>query len=394
MASIRIAGLTKSFGAKAVVDEVDLDIDDGEFIVLLGPSGCGKTTVLRMIAGLEQISGGKLYFDEKLMNSEPPDRRNVGMVFQNYALYPHMTVEKNLSFGLGSRPRVGSRTSAKQEIRSKVADVAKLLDIEHLLEHRPKQLSGGQRQRVALGRALIRKPSVFLMDEPLSNLDANLREKVRMELAKLHDQLAITTIFVTHDQVEALTLADRVVVMNQGKALQIGTPSEIYSSPADSFVAHFIGTPGMNLWTLPCRYPNGLSAPGDGIDDSLGVQLGGSVTLATEFSDVVGEAGELVTLGIRPEHLRPVEEIKSPAAMIDFRIESFEQLGSHQLAYGYLGTSDKEPAVVQLDAKFRCRRGEHVALAAGFDDVHFFAADSGKRLSGPNILHLDIRVNA
>ncbi|NNN10301.1 MAG: ATP-binding cassette domain-containing protein [Acidimicrobiaceae bacterium] len=394
MASIKIAGLTKKFGTKAVVDEVDLDIVDGEFIVLLGPSGCGKTTVLRMIAGLEQISGGQLFFDDKFMNDEPPDRRNVGMVFQNYALYPHMTVEKNLSFGLGSRRRVGSRSSAKQEIRSKVCEVAKLLDIENLLDHRPKQLSGGQRQRVALGRALIRKPSVFLMDEPLSNLDANLREKVRMELARLHDQLAITTIFVTHDQVEALTLADRVVVMNLGKVLQIGTPSEIYGSPADSFVAHFIGTPGMNLWTLPWRNPNCLSTADDARDHSLGVQLGSSVTLAVDFSEVLDEAGRSITLGIRPEHLRPLEEVSNPAALVDFRIETFEQLGSHQLAYGCLGSGDQEAGVVQLDAKFRCRPGEHVALAASLDDVHLFAADSGKRLPGPNRARLDMRVNA
>lgn len=370
MANIKTVGLTKQFGANTVVDEVDLEIRDGEFVVLLGPSGCGKTTVLRMIAGLEQISGGQLMFDGNVMNSEPPDRRNVGMVFQNYALYPHMTVAKNLSFGLESAKRNGSRSEAKQGVRRKVEQISKLLDIEHLLNHRPKQLSGGQRQRVALGRALIRQPSVFLMDEPLSNLDANLREKVRMELARLHERLAITTIFVTHDQVEALTLADRVVVMNGGRVLQVGTPKEIYDIPADSFVAHFIGTPGMNLWTLP------FSSLGGG-----GIGTGGSVALVGELADVLSRVSGTVTVGVRPEHLEPFGAVQDPGVLVDFRVEMVEHLGSRQLAYGVLADGGTHAAVVQFDAGFPCRRGDRLELASPAEHVHLFSADGGRRIS-------------
>ena len=370
MASIKTVGLTKKFGDNSAVDGVDLEIADGEFVVLLGPSGCGKTTVLRMIAGLEQITGGQLLFDGRLMNHEPPDRRNVGMVFQNYALYPHMTVEKNLSFGLQSQRYEGSRSEARREIQRRVGEIAKLLDIEHLLTHRPKQLSGGQRQRVALGRALIRNPAVFLMDEPLSNLDANLREKVRMELARLHSQLKITTIFVTHDQVEALTLADRVVVMNSGMVLQVGTPGDIYQKPANSFVAHFIGTPGMNLWTLPWS-------------EDARIKVGSSMSLATEFHQLLTTAGDQVTVGVRPEHLRLAGEIASPAIAVNFRAEIVENLGSHQLAYGSLD-GDGNPAIVQLESGFRCDRGELLQLAARAENVHLFDPEDGQRLESLN----------
>lgn len=377
---IELTSLTKQFGSNVVVDGIDLDILDGEFIVLLGPSGCGKTTVLRMIAGLEQINGGQLYFDGQLMNSEPPDRRNVGMVFQNYALYPHMTVEKNLAFGLQSRKRTKSRSQTKKEIRNQVLAIAKLLDIDHLLEHRPKQLSGGQRQRVALGRALIRKPSVFLMDEPLSNLDANLRERVRMELASLHQQVAVTTVYVTHDQVEALTLASRVVVMNEGKVLQVGTPGEVYNFPSNSFVAHFIGTPGMNLWNLTWDY---------GDSD---ITLGSSVKLAREFLPILKESGDRVLLGIRPEHLKLKNPNDRTAVTVDFQIQMVEHLGSHQLAHGFLSNDPAETGIVQLDSKEIYRSGDRLELAASHEQIHLFEVTSGKRLNSMSFLDESIMV--
>lgn len=380
MGRIVLSNLTKRFGANSVVDGVDLDIEDGEFIVLLGPSGCGKTTVLRMIAGLEQISDGQLLFDGHVMNSEPPDRRNVGMVFQNYALYPHMTVEKNLSFGLQSRKRSGSRSQVKKEIKNQVLEIARLLDIEHLLDHRPKELSGGQRQRVALGRALIRKPSVFLMDEPLSNLDANLRERVRMELARLHQQVGITTIYVTHDQVEALTLASRVVVMNEGKVLQVGSPSEVYDFPRDSFVAHFIGTPGMNLWTLPWRQENGV------------ITMGSSVKLVDDFLPILKKSGDRIVLGIRPEHFQLVQQGDRQAVVVDFRIEIVEHLGSHQLAHGFLGEGKSEAGIVQLDSKEVFHRGDRIRLGASADQIHLFDVKEGKRLGGLNCIDKGIMV--
>lgn len=374
MGRIQLKNLTKRFGSNVVVDAVDLDILDGEFIVLLGPSGCGKTTVLRMIAGLEQINEGQLYFDGQIMNSEPPDRRNVGMVFQNYALYPHMTVEKNLAFGLQSRKRTKSRSQTKKEIRDQVLAIAKLLDIDHLLDHRPKQLSGGQRQRVALGRALIRKPSVFLMDEPLSNLDANLRERVRMELASLHQQVGVTTVYVTHDQVEALTLASRVVVMNEGKVLQVGTPGEVYNFPSNSFVAHFIGTPGMNLWNLSWDY-----------GDSK-ITLGSSVKLAREFLPVLKESGDRVLLGIRPEHLKLKNPNDQPAVTVDFQIQMVEHLGSHQLAHGFLSNDSSETGIVQLDSKEIYRSGDRLELAASHEQIHLFEVASGKRINSMSFL--------
>ena len=227
MARVELHNIVKSYGDQRVVDGIDLVVEEGQFVVLLGPSGCGKTTTLRMIAGLEQVTAGEVYFDGRLMNREPPERRGVGMVFQNYALYPHMTVADNLSFGLESRRGRGARHKARAQERARVLEVARLLEIDHVLGHRPKELSGGQRQRAALGRALVREPDVFLLDEPLSNLDANLREKMRMELSRLHDEMPVTTVYVTHDQGEALTLADQLVVMHEGKICQAGQPVSI-----------------------------------------------------------------------------------------------------------------------------------------------------------------------
>src|SRR5579875_3686274 len=241
MASVTLKNLTKRFGRVTAVNDVSLDIHDGEFIILLGPSGCGKSTLLYSIAGLEDISGGEIYIGERLMNRVPPKARNIAMVFQDYALYPHMNVYDNMAFGLKLRK------ANRAEIDRRVQEAATLLGIEHLLERRPRELSGGQRQRVALGRAIVREPDVFLMDEPLSNLDAILRVQMRAEISKLHSRLQTTFIYVTHDQVEAMTMGDRIVILRDGVIQQVGTPQDVYAAPANVFVAGFIGTPSMNL---------------------------------------------------------------------------------------------------------------------------------------------------
>jgi len=243
MASVTLRGINKRYEDNEVLRNVNLDIGDGEFVVFVGPSGCGKSTLMRMIAGLEEISGGDLVIDGNRMNEIPPAKRGIAMVFQSYALYPHMTLYDNMAFGL---KLAGAK---KPEIDQAVRNAAKILHIDHLLERKPKQLSGGQRQRVAIGRAITRKPKVFLFDEPLSNLDAALRVKMRLEFARLHDELKTTMIYVTHDQVEAMTLAQRMIVMNAGRAEQIGTPMDVYEDPQTMFVAGFIGSPAMNFIT-------------------------------------------------------------------------------------------------------------------------------------------------
>src|ERR1700716_4530903 len=245
MSEVRVRKVFKHYGVVEAVRGIDLDIADREFVVLVGPSGCGKTTTLRMIAGLEDTTAGEIFIGDQLVNDVPPKDRDIAMVFQNYALYPHMTVFENMSFGLRLKK------FPKPEIKERVQVAARILDITDLLDRRPKQLSGGQRQRVAMGRAIVRNPKVFLFDEPLSNLDAKLRVQMRIEIKKVHQKVRTTTVYVTHDQVEAMTLADRVVVMNHGRIEQIGTPNELYHNPATRFVAGFIGSPAMNF--MPCR---------------------------------------------------------------------------------------------------------------------------------------------
>ncbi|MGH2411526.1 MAG: ABC transporter ATP-binding protein, partial [Chloroflexota bacterium] len=251
MASVTLKNLSKRFGKVTAVNEVSLQIRDGEFVVLLGPSGCGKSTMLYSIAGLETISGGEIYIGDRLMNRVPPKARNIAMVFQDYALYPHMNVYNNMAFGLKLRK------AASQEIERRVHDAAALLSIEHLLQRRPRELSGGQRQRVALGRAIVREPDVFLMDEPLSNLDAILRAQMRTEISRLHRRLHTTFIYVTHDQVEAITMGDRIVVLKDGLIQQVGSPQEVYDLPANVFVGGFIGTPAMNFLSGTARISDG-----------------------------------------------------------------------------------------------------------------------------------------
>ncbi len=289
MADLQFKALRKSFGDIEILHGIDLEIRDGEFVVFVGPSGCGKSTLLRCIAGLEEITSGELTIQGRRMNDIPPSKRGIAMVFQSYALYPHMTVAENMAFGLKLAGH------SRQEIQAAVVRAAQILQIEPLLERRPKALSGGQRQRVAIGRAIVRKPGVFLFDEPLSNLDAGLRVQMRVELARLHADLGTTMIYVTHDQVEAMTLANRIVVINQGRIEQVGAPLELYHRPANRFVAGFIGSPRMNF--LPCTL---ASAGGEGAEVRL--QDGAIVQVKADARGL--ETGAPLTLGIRPEHLQ------------------------------------------------------------------------------------------
>jgi multiple sugar transport system ATP-binding protein len=289
MADVTLRDVRKRYGSAAVIHEVSLELKHREFVVFVGPSGCGKSTLLRMIAGLEQITGGEILIGGRRVNDTPPGDRGVAMVFQNYALYPHMTVAENMAFGLRN---IGT---PRAEISERVTTAAKTLQIEHLLKRRPAEMSGGQRQRVAIGRAIVRRPDVFLFDEPLSNLDAALRVQMRVELVQLHQRLDATSIYVTHDQVEAMTMADRIVVFRDGRIEQVGTPLEVYRTPANTFVAGFIGAPKMNLIetrvvaTSPGRVAVALS--------------GGKAEVSADGSALT--AGASVTLGVRPEHLRP-----------------------------------------------------------------------------------------
>src|SRR5436853_3304936 len=288
MAQVALRNVVKTFEKTPAVQGIDLDIADREFVVLVGPSGCGKTTTLRMIAGLEEATSGEIYIGDQLVNDVPPKDRDIAMVFQNYELYPHMTVFENMSFGLRLKK------FPKAEIKERVQGAARILDITELLDRRPKQLSAGQRQRVAMGRAIVRNPKVFLFDEPLSNLDAKLRVQMRTEIKKIHQTVTTTTVYVTHDQIEAMTLADRVVVMNKGKIEQIGAPNFLYHSPATRFVAGFIGSPAMNF--IPCR----LEQAGEG----LSVRLSDTVSFAVPAERVQryrSAAGKELTFGIRPE---------------------------------------------------------------------------------------------
>jgi multiple sugar transport system ATP-binding protein len=285
MASVGLRDISKSFGAVGVIHGVDLEVADGEFVALVGPSGCGKSTLLRMIAGLEETSAGEIVIGDAVVNDLTPPERNIAMVFQNYALYPHMTVADNMGFNL----RLAGKS--KQEIAARVGEAARMLDLTPLLDRRPSQLSGGQRQRVAMGRAVVRDPAVFLFDEPLSNLDAKLRVQMRAEIKLLHQKVGTTAIYVTHDQIEAMTLADRIVVLRAGRLEQVGTPLELYRNPANLFVAGFIGSPAMNL----------IDAVGVVDGDGPAARVGGALTL--RLAGVRVADGQPLVLGLRPEHL-------------------------------------------------------------------------------------------
>jgi multiple sugar transport system ATP-binding protein len=359
MAQVVIRSLNKKYDEVHAVKDVNLDIRDKEFVVLVGPSGCGKTTTLRMVAGLESITSGRILIDDTVINELPPMDRDIAMVFQNYALYPHMSVYDNMAFGLKMRK------FDKPEIQRRVHEAAEILGIHDYLKRKPRQLSGGQRQRVALGRAIVRHPRVFLFDEPLSNLDAKLRVQMRVELKKLHERLGTTAIYVTHDQVEAMTLGDRVVVMRDGWVQQVGDPLELYNEPANRFVAGFIGSPAMNFASVRIAAENGaLWAQGDGI----------RLKLPQPLAQRLGPtAGKEVTFGIRPEDLRVATDADPIDMSIEAVVEVIERLGSEILLDVAVGPGTM---VASVEPTVGARVHEHLRLAVNPNRLHFFEIDS------------------
>jgi len=364
VARVQLNNIWKKYSGDIVaVKDFNLDIQDKEFVVFVGPSGCGKTTTLRMVAGLEDISAGDLLIGDKKVNDVAPKDRDIAMVFQNYALYPHMTVFQNMAFGLKLRK------FSKVEIEKRVHEAAKILDIEHLLNRKPKALSGGQRQRVALGRAIVREPAVFLMDEPLSNLDAKLRVQMRAEIRKLHQRIQTTVIYVTHDQTEAMTMGDRIVVMKDGIIQQVDTPQQVYSQPKNIFVAGFIGSPAMNLLTGELVEDGGLiffRAP------ELNMRLPEGRYPALRQAGVVGKA---VVLGIRPEDLHDEEVFHStyPESVISSRVEVVEHMGAE--LFLHLNTAGQS-LIARVNSRFDARPGREVKLAVDMNKLHIFDAET------------------
>jgi multiple sugar transport system ATP-binding protein len=359
MAQVAMRSLNKMYDEVHAVKDVNLDIRDKEFVVLVGPSGCGKTTTLRMVAGLESITSGRVMINDKVVNDLAPMDRDIAMVFQNYALYPHMSVYDNMAFGLKMRK------FDRAEIQKRVRDAAEILGIHEYLARKPRQLSGGQRQRVALGRAIVRHPQVFLFDEPLSNLDAKLRVQMRVELKKLHERLGTTAIYVTHDQVEAMTLGDRVVVMRDGWVQQVGDPMELYNEPANRFVAGFIGSPAMNFANARITGQNGgIWAEGDGIRLKVPAQL---------TNRIGNYAGKAVTLGIRPEDLRIAGDADPSDMSIDAAVEVVERLGSEILLDVAVGATTMVAAV---EPTVTAKVHEKLRLAVNPNRLHFFDAET------------------
>ncbi|MDR2538347.1 MAG: sn-glycerol-3-phosphate ABC transporter ATP-binding protein UgpC [Bifidobacteriaceae bacterium] len=357
MAKISLQNIAKRYPnqERFTVEDFNLEIADQEFIVLVGPSGCGKSTTLRMIAGLETITAGSFLIDGKLMNDVAPKDRQIAMVFQNYALYPHMSVYKNLSFGLKLRKY------AKDDIDSRVKQAASILGLTEYLDRKPATLSGGQRQRVAMGRAIVRDAEVFLMDEPLSNLDAKLRESMRAEIAKLHQRLKSTTVYVTHDQTEAMTLADRIVIMDQGKIQQIGSPVDVYNHPANVFVAGFIGSPAINFFDV--RVENGY------LVNDAGFKLKLSALALSKLPNL--QPSQELTLGIRPEDIKVSENTESPEAgsTIEVEITVVETLGANVILHAKGGENE---FVSRLNAGQYGRPGDKVTLWFNLERAHFF----------------------
>ncbi|MGF7124519.1 ABC transporter ATP-binding protein [Rhodococcus sp. AG1013] len=369
MGSIRIEGLGRSFGGVTAVDDISMEIQDGDFLVLLGPSGCGKTTLLRMIAGLLEPTSGRIVLDGEDITSAPARKRDVAMVFQNYALYPHLSVARNLGFPLKVRK------VEKSQAAERVDEVARQLEIAHLLDRKPKELSGGQRQRVAVGRAIVRNPKAFLMDEPLSNLDAKLRTATRRELTDLHRRLGATFVYVTHDQVEAMTMATRIALLNGGAVEQIGTPEEVYDRPASVFVAGFLGSPAMNLLDATVRTVDGAVcalAPGMRADLWPG---------ETDDLDVV--------LGIRPEHLRVGDNTES--VCLTATVDSVENLGSEEIAYCTVGDTT---VCVRSPRPIAMKPLQILTLTADPQHVHLFDRASGRRIEWIDVpQHTDVPVS-
>ncbi len=358
MASITLEGLTKSYGSSLAVDKVDLDIIDGEFLVLVGPSGCGKTTTLRMIAGLETISSGTVKIGDRVVNDVEPKDRDIGMVFQNYALYPHMSVYENMSFGLRLH-NVG-----KDDIERRIADTAELLGLTAVLKRKPKALSGGQRQRVALGRAIVREPAVFLMDEPLSDLDAKLRVQTRTEILRLHKRLKNTVVYVTHDQVEAMTMANRIVVMKDGVVQQVASPRELYSNPVNAFVASFIGSPQMNFIDVALERRNG---------SLFAHAAAGDLQIPSAMAN--GSSGDAI-LGIRPEDVLLARQ--PGAASLPVTVDVVETLGSEQ--YVFLKLNDGASIVSRVPGDFDVRHGQSLTATLLAEKMHLFDRASGRAI--------------
>ena len=367
MGAIAIRDLSKSFGTVAVLNGVSLDIAEGEFLTLLGPSGCGKSTLLRMVAGLEQITGGELKIGQRRVNELEPKDRDIAMVFQNYALYPHMSVADNMGFAL----KIAG--VPKPEIRQKVEDAAKILDLTDYLGRKPKALSGGQRQRVAMGRAIVREPQVFLMDEPLSNLDAKLRVQTRTQIASLQRRLGITTVYVTHDQIEAMTMGDRVAVLKDGLLQQVDTPRHMYDKPANLFVAGFIGSPAMNLVEVPIT---------DG-----GVKFGNSV-VPVDRDALSATTDKTVTVGVRPEHFDVVNGdgaqalSKDEPAGLAVTVNVVEELGADAFVYGtaVVGGEPKD-LVVRVGGREAPEKGTEINVVPRSSEIHVVSSTTGERLT-------------
>ncbi|EJC82607.1 ATPase component of ABC-type sugar transporter [Rhizobium leguminosarum bv. trifolii WSM2297] len=355
MTGLTLKDIRKSYGSVDVLHGIDLDIKQGEFIVFVGPSGCGKSTLLRMIAGLEAITGGEMYIDGHLVNDVPPSKRGIAMVFQSYALYPHMTVFDNMAFGM----KIAGES--KQEIERRVRAAAESLQLTKYLDRLPKALSGGQRQRVAIGRAICRDPKVFLFDEPLSNLDAALRVATRIEIARLNEQMADTTmIYVTHDQVEAMTLADRIVVLSAGNIEQVGAPLELYERPANLFVAKFIGSPAMNI----------IPATVAGTGSQTTVTLTGGMSVTLDVPTGASEAGKQASFGVRPEDLRIAD---GADYLFEGEVSIVEALGEVTLLY-IEGLVPGEPIVVKLPGIYDVKKGQRMRFAADRQKLHLFDA--------------------
>jgi len=364
MAEVILKSVRKTYGSVVAVKDFSLEIADQEFVVLVGPSGCGKSTTLRMIAGLEEISGGTIAIGDRVVNDLQPKDRDIAMVFQNYALYQHMSVYDNLAFGMRNR-----RTS-ESEIAAAIQHAAKILSIEPLLERRPRQLSGGQQQRVALGRCIVRNPKVFLFDEPLSNLDAQLRAQMRLEIKELRQRVPTTSIFVTHDQVEAMTLGDRIVVMKDGLVQQVGTPLELYRRPVNQFVASFIGSPSMNFFDMKVSGAGDqITLKGDGV----------SLTLPpSRFPRLARNGAGTVTIGVRPQHLRLGQPENGDQVGLSGALMVTEQLGDEQLLVIRTGGSDIR--VAGVDPELALATGSNVHVAAQMDNLHIFDGASGSAL--------------
>jgi sn-glycerol 3-phosphate transport system ATP-binding protein len=354
MAELKLSGIVKSFGAVRVLHGIDLVVQDGEMIVIVGASGCGKSTLLRIVAGLERSTGGTVLIDDRDVTALEPAARDIAMVFQNYALYPHMRVFDNMAYGL----RI--RGLAKDDIKRRVGEAADLLGLSELLDRRPRELSGGQRQRVAMGRAIVREPKLFLFDEPLSNLDAKLRVAMRAEIKRLQRRLGVTSLFVTHDQVEAMTLGDRLVVMHEGRAAQIASPMEIFERPADTYVAGFIGSPSMNF--LPATIT----------EDAKAATLSDGNVIALPPGQYAAHPGQKVTLGIRPEHI----SLPGPLRLIT---DLIEPLGSESVVHGKLASGE----IMALRLTGAPPSAAVLDIAPRTEHLHVFDAETGKRLPPP-----------